>query len=90
MERDTASRLRITALIYTMTNAVLFGVGLIAVLTVPELARNAAYLIPAVVVASLILAAPIAWGIAPRLRARNWRKRREHPMLTDSAAARNV
>ena len=31
--------------------------------------------IPVVVVASIILAAPVAWLIAPRLRARYWRER---------------
>ena len=90
MERDTASRLRIAALIYTMTNAVLFGAGVITVLTVPGLAENAAYWIPVVVAASLVLAAPLAWGIAPRLRARNWRRRRDRAISMDPAAAREV
>jgi hypothetical protein len=91
MERDTASRLRIAALIYTMTNAVLFGAGVITVLTAPGLAENAAYWIPAVVVASLILAAPLAWVIAPRLRARTWRRQQRDPAIgMDSAAARKV
>jgi hypothetical protein len=58
-----------------MTNAVLFGAGVITVLTVPALSANAAWWIPAVVVASFVLAAPIAWFIAPRLRARYWRAR---------------
>jgi hypothetical protein len=90
MERDTASRLRIAALIYTMTNAVLFGAGVITVLSVPSLAEYAAYWIPVVVAASFVLAAPLAWGIAPRLRARNWRRRRDHAIGMDPAAAREV
>ena len=75
MQRETKTRVGIAALIYSMTNAVLFGVGLVIVLTVPALSTNAAIWIPVVVVASLILAAPIAWEVAPRLRARYWRQR---------------
>ena len=64
------NRLRIAALIYSMTNAVIFGAGIIAVLNVPALSVNAHIWIPLVVIASLVLAAPIAWLIAPRLQAR--------------------
>jgi hypothetical protein len=53
-----------------MTNAVIFGAGIITVLNVPALRVNADFWIPVVVVASLILAAPAAWLIAPRLQAR--------------------
>jgi len=70
MDRETATRARIAALIYTMTNAVIFGTGLIVVMTVPALAAAAGIWIPLVVVASLILAAPAAWFIAPHMRAR--------------------
>ena len=58
-----------------MTNAVIFGIGLITVLTLPALRDEEVIWIPVVVVASLILAAPAAWVIAPRLRARYWRQR---------------
>lgn len=75
MKRETTTRVGIAALIYTMTNAVIFGAGLITVLTLPGLRADEAIWIPAVVVASLILAAPAAWVIAPRLRARYWRLR---------------
>jgi hypothetical protein len=71
------NRLRIALLIYSMTNAVIFGAGLIAVLNVPTLRADAEFLIPVVVVASLILAAPVAWLIAPRLQARYTRRRSE-------------
>jgi hypothetical protein len=64
------NRRRIAALIYSMTNAVIFGAGIITVLNVPALSANAYFWIPVVVVASLILAAPFAWLIAPRLQAR--------------------
>ena len=53
-----------------MTNAVIFGAGIIAVLNVSALYTNAHIWIPVVVVSSLILAAPVAWLIAPRLQAR--------------------
>jgi hypothetical protein len=46
-----------------------FGAGIITVLNVPALRANAYFWIPVVVVASLILAAPFAWLIAPRLQA---------------------
>ena len=53
-----------------MVSSVLFGAGLIFVLTLPVLSADAGFWISVVVGASFILAAPIAWWIAPRLRAR--------------------
>jgi hypothetical protein len=83
MLRETKSRAAVAALIYTMTNAVIFGIGLITVLTLPALRDEEVIWIPVVVVASLILAAPAAWVIAPRLRARYWRQRAaERPPAT--------
>jgi len=76
MDRETATRARIAALIYMMTNGVIFGAGLIAVMTVPALAEHAAVWIPLVVVASFILAAPAAWFIAPWMRSRFGQRRR--------------
>ena len=75
MRRETKTRVGIAALIYLMTNAVIFGAGLITVLLLPGLRGEGMISIPAVVVTSLILAAPIAWLIAPRLRARYKRQR---------------
>lgn len=75
MQQETKTRVQIAALIYTMTSAVLFGAGLIAVLSVPALSAEAAIWIPAVVGLSFVLAAPVAWIIAPRLRARYWQQR---------------
>lgn len=82
MERDTAIRFRLAALIYSMVNAVVVGSGLVTVLAVPALNENAAYLIPAVVVVSFILAAPLAWWVAPHLRARF--ERRDRPVAVDT------
>jgi hypothetical protein len=74
MQGETKTRLRIAALIYLMTNAVIFGAGIITVLNVPALRSNASFWIPVVVAASLVLAAPAAWLIAPRLRAQYGRR----------------
>ncbi len=75
MTLETGVRTQIAVLIYSMTNAVMFGAGLIFVLMVPALSANAGFWISAVVISSLILAAPFAWLVAPRLRARYWRQR---------------
>jgi hypothetical protein len=69
------TRARVTWLIFGMTNAVLFGVGLITVLTVPLLAANAALIIPLVTIASFALAFPLAWKIVPWMRARHEQRR---------------
>jgi len=64
------TRTFIAGLIALPINAVLFGAGAIIVLSIPALAEYAKYLLPAVVVAGFVAAAPIAWIMAPRLRAR--------------------
>ena len=64
MQGETKTRLRIAALIYSMTNAVIFGAGIITVLNVPALRSNAWIWIPVVVAASLVLAGPC--GVADR------------------------
>jgi hypothetical protein len=74
MRRETRTRAAIAALIYAMTNAVVFGAGLVAVMTIPALRTHATIGIPAADVTSLLVAAPLAWYLAPRLRARYWRK----------------
>lgn len=75
------TRLWIAAMMYPIVNAVLFGVGVIAVLCMPSLAEHAGALIWMVVAVSLVVALPISWVIAPRLRLRYWRgqKTRENP-----------
>jgi hypothetical protein len=74
MTRETWTRVQIAALLYSMTNGVLFGAGLILVLTVPGLSADAGFWISVVVAASFVLAVPIAWWMAPRLRAHYWRR----------------
>ena len=62
------SRLSITLLVMMMTNAVLFGVGAIVVLSIPALKDHVMVLLPVVIVTSFLLGPLIAWYIAPRLR----------------------
>ncbi len=59
-------QMRIALLIY------MFGAGAVAVLATP-LAQRAPSLLPAVVVVSAIVAAPIAWLFAPCARVRQAR-----------------
>ena len=59
-----------------MANAVIFGTGAAFVLSIPELAVNAKYLIPAAVVVSFAAAPFVAALVAPRMRIRNWGKKR--------------
>ncbi|WOC16202.1 hypothetical protein MP213Fo_16760 [Pseudochrobactrum sp. MP213Fo] len=67
-------RFQIAALLSLMVNAVLFGIGVILVLSIPELSVNAKYLIPAVVALSLVITPFVSWYIAPRLRNRYWKR----------------
>ena len=53
LQPGTRNRFRIAVLIYSMTNAVIFGAGIITVLNVSALRANAHIWIPVVVVASL-------------------------------------
>lgn len=72
------TRTLITGLIMGMVGAVLFGVGAIAVLSVPSLNAQAAYLIPVVIAISVVLSPVIAWFIAPRMRSKAFHERRMH------------
>jgi hypothetical protein len=58
-----------------MMQAVLFGIGVVLVLATP-LQEAAMALMPAVVIVSTIVAAPLSWAVAPRLQARYWRAQR--------------
>jgi hypothetical protein len=68
-------RVGIAALLFMMIQAVFFGVGAIVVLATP-LKEKAMELMPLVVVGTTVLAIPLSWWLAPRLRARYWRNRR--------------
>jgi hypothetical protein len=64
-----STRFRIASLLFMMTHAVVMGAGIVMVLLVPKLAAQAWTMIPAVVVASGLIAAPVSWRIAGRLNA---------------------
>lgn len=70
MSSDNLARLRVATLIFAMVNAALFGAGVITVLSVPGLAQQAFFWVPAVVAASFVLSPPIAWLIAPSMMQR--------------------
>jgi hypothetical protein len=70
MTNDNRARLRVATLVFTMVNAVVFGAGLVTVLTTPALAQHAFFWIPAVVVSSFIFSPPLAWFIAPMMMQR--------------------
>ena len=63
----------ITILVSMMVNAVLFGAGTIAILTVPVLNGQAKYLLPAWIAVTFLISPVIARFMAPSLRLR------EHP-----------
>jgi hypothetical protein len=68
-------RLYITIMLSLMTCAVLFGIGAVAVLSVPTLNEHAKILLPIVIATSFVIGPVIAWFMAPRLRARYWKSR---------------
>lgn len=72
---ELSTRSRIGLVIYGMTNAVLFGIGIVLVLSVESLSQHLWIGIPIVVIASAILAWPISWLIVPRLQKPLWRRR---------------
>ena len=74
------THLLIAAMIYPVVNAVLFGLGVVPMLSIPALNEQAWTLLPIVVAGSFVVAVPISWLIAPRLRARYWR---EHDVKND-------
>jgi hypothetical protein len=55
-----STRLQIALLVFMMTNAVAFGVGIVLVLMIPVLTAHAFEAIPAVVAASFVISAPAA------------------------------
>lgn len=65
-----SNRLAISLVISMMVNAVLFGIGAVAVLSMPNLAKHASSLLPIVITASFLVAPFIAWRIAPQMRAK--------------------
>lgn len=69
------TRLAIAALVFLLLQGILFGAGAILVLATP-LANHAMWLMPWVVSIATLAAIPMAWWLAPRLRARYWNEAR--------------
>ncbi len=67
----------IALLISTMVNAVIFGIGAVTVLSVPQLNEQAKYLLPAVIAASFLVSPFVAHAMAPRLRSQAWHDRHQ-------------
>lgn len=70
MSENTLARVRVAGLIFSMVNAVVFGAGIVAILTIPALAADAAFWIPALVLASFLLSPPLSWFLAPTMMLR--------------------
>jgi hypothetical protein len=68
-----STRFQIAVLVFMMAISVAFGVGIVPILMTPTLANHVFEAIPAVVLASFAISAPLSWFIAPRMRARYWR-----------------
>jgi len=61
-------------MVFLMVQAVLFGVGILTILLTP-LSDHAMLAMPVMIALSMAVAAVLSWLIAPRLRARYWRRR---------------
>ena len=70
MTENTLARVRVAGLLFSMVNAVVFGVGIVAILTIPALAAHASFWIPALVLASFLLSPPLSWFLAPMMMLR--------------------
>ena len=74
-----STRASIAVLISMMVNAVVFGIGDIVGLSIPQLNAQAAYLLPLVVAMSFMISPFIAWQLAPMLRSR-WQRTHARPV----------
>ena len=68
------NRLMIAILVYMMVQAVLFGVGLLVILTIP-MTRDAIGAMAWMIAITAAISVPISLIIAPRLTARYWQGR---------------
>ncbi|WP_244621072.1 hypothetical protein FJN17_34540 [Bradyrhizobium symbiodeficiens] len=71
---EMPARLQISAMVFMMAQAVLFGAGMLGILLSP-LRDEASFYIPVMIVLSAIASVAIAWEIAPRLQMRYWHGR---------------
>ena len=70
-----SNRAAIAFTLYPIVNAVIFGCFAIGVLSLPLMAAHANVFLPAAIETSLIVSIPLAWQLAPRLRAKRIRRR---------------
>lgn len=63
------TRIAIAALIFLMVQGVFFGVGLVLILMLAPADRQQ-LLIPWMIALTLLISAPVAWFIAPRMMLR--------------------
>ncbi|MEP9350988.1 hypothetical protein [Xanthobacter sp. KR7-225] len=73
-------RVQIAAMLFMMIQAVLFFAGTLFLLLTP-LSREAMALMPWVVAVTALMSLPLSWWLAPRLRARTWRRKGTMEML---------
>lgn len=67
-------RLQIAFMVFLMVQAVLFGIGMVAILGT-ALNQSAMTLVPWMIALTFMLSVPLSWLIAPRLQRRFWRRR---------------
>ena len=65
------TRFAIAALIWPMIQAVLFGVGMLALLAAPVAASQMLTAVWWMIGVTFVVSVPIAWGMAPWLRLRD-------------------
>lgn len=53
-----------------MTTVIVFGIGALIMMSIPQLADNAKFLLPAMIVSGLLLAPFVAWRVTPLVRLR--------------------
>jgi len=80
------TRTLIAGMIALPLNAVIFGVGAIAILYIPALEPYWQYFIPTVVIGGLLLTVPLAWKLAPRLRVSSDKYPQVFPIDEETAA----
>src|SRR5690606_13014784 len=68
------TRVYIAGVLALMINAVLFGIGAVGVRSLPPRTAEARCYLPLSTALSGLWRPPIAWAMAPRLRARHWRR----------------
>lgn len=72
-----STRTYIAAMLFLMINAVVFGTGAVAVLSIPSLNDHAGFWLPVVIAVSFAISPLVAWFLAPTLRLR-WQRQHQH------------